>query len=175
MCNSNRILCGYRKPLALESQTSPAASQLRRSARMIAVAAAVLLSISPALGYQATDQGDRESEIEQMRKAMAEQAESAAALSRRLAELEKSQAAILEQLNASKSQSGSNSTGGVNPELLAEIQDQIDQIHEDIDSMPVVSGYLDVEYFNDDKGDSPGEFRAHHLSLHISQEFDSLR
>ncbi|MEW6741457.1 MAG: hypothetical protein AB1486_01760 [Planctomycetota bacterium] len=53
--------------------------------------------------------------------------------------------------------------------------DAIDDLRHRIDLLPVLAGYFDTEYFNDNRSESPGEFRQHRLSLHLSKELDEFR
>ncbi|MCH9034825.1 MAG: hypothetical protein IID42_10020 [Planctomycetes bacterium] len=59
--------------------------------------------------------------------------------------------------------------------LMEEIHSEYFDLQDRLDALPRLSGYYDFEYFNDNREDSPGEFRQHHLSLHLTKEWDKWR
>lgn len=59
--------------------------------------------------------------------------------------------------------------------LIEELHDEYIDLQDKLDALPRLSGYYDFENFNDNRNDSPGEFRQHHLSLHLTKEWDRWR
>ncbi len=101
------------------------------------------------------------------------------ALNQRLLErieaLESSQTEILQKLGAAERQAGGQAFPRECDEGLEELRDDFFDFQDRLDQMPTLSGYYDFEYFNDNRDDSPGEFRQHHLSLHLTKEWDQWR
>ncbi len=60
-------------------------------------------------------------------------------------------------------------------EMLDDMREEYFSLQERLDNLPTISGYYDFQYFNDDRKDSPGEFRQHVLSIHLSREWDKWR
>jgi len=60
-------------------------------------------------------------------------------------------------------------------EVLEDLRSDYFDITDRLDALPELSGYYDLEYINDDRSDSPGEFRQHHVSIHLSKEWESWR
>ncbi len=67
------------------------------------------------------------------------------------------------------------SPGGDEDLTLEEISEHLRDIDDRLDWLPTLSGYYDFEYINDDRSGSPGEFRQHHVSVHLSKEIQSFR
>ena len=58
---------------------------------------------------------------------------------------------------------------------VEQVAANVQMVGDRLDLLPALAGYYDVEYFDDDRRDSPREFRHHHLSLHVSKQIDKFR
>ncbi|MFQ5600070.1 MAG: hypothetical protein ACE5G2_05910 [Candidatus Krumholzibacteriia bacterium] len=56
-----------------------------------------------------------------------------------------------------------------------DLMGNLDGLDERLDLMPTLGGYYDFEYLNDSRSSSPGTFRQHHVSMHLSKEYDDYR
>ena len=120
--------------------------------------------------------GQAASDVEQLRAALEVQA----ALNRRLLErldaLEQRQAVTqssLESLRASRATESADAENVVS--MVEDLRSEYFALQDHLDALPALSGYYDFEYFNDDRADSPGEFRQHHVSLHLTREWEQWR
>ena len=94
----------------------------------------------------------------------------------RLEAVEASQAALLAKFESLEASVPNPETAREErEEILDDLREEYFSLQDRIDNLPTVSGYYDFEYFNDDRKDSPGEFRQHHLSVHLTKEWDRWR
>jgi len=120
----------------------------------------------------AQEQGD----VETLKDALLAQQALNQKLLERLEAVEAGQAALLSKIESVEASVPDDEAFVVERDaILDELRDEYLDIEQKLDSFPTISGYYDFEYFNDDREDSPGEFRQHHVSLHLSQEWDKWR
>ncbi len=94
----------------------------------------------------------------------------------RLDALEASQTAILNKIEeVEESIPDDEAMRAEREAMLDELRDEYFDLQDRFDDLPTFSGYYDFEYINDDRSDSPGEFRQHRLSLHLSKEWEHWR
>ncbi len=116
------------------------------------------------------------SDVAQLREALQAQQALNQKLLDRLEAVEAGQAALLGQLQSLETAAPDAAEfREERDEILDEIRGEYFDLQDKLDSLPSLSGYYDFEYFNDDREDSPGEFRQHHLSLHLSKEWEKWR
>ncbi|MFQ5458488.1 MAG: hypothetical protein ACE5FC_08575 [Myxococcota bacterium] len=132
----------------------------------------VLLLFLPGVRAGAQDRED----IAELREALKAQQALNEALMKRLEAVEAGQAALLEKLQTlDASPRDEEEIQEEDRAMIEELREEYFDLQDRLDRMPTLSGYYDVEYFNDDRSDSPGEFRQHHVSLHISREWERWR
>jgi hypothetical protein len=115
-------------------------------------------------------------EITQLQSSLRTQQELNRKLLERLDALEAGQAALLSKLQAVETSIPDN--GELHEEreaILDELRDEYFDLQDRLDSMPTITGYYDFEYFNDNRQDSPGEFRHHRLSVFVTKEWEQWR
>ena len=125
-----------------------------------------LLTAAPA---DAQDPND----IAQLRAELAAQQTLNQKLLERFEAVEAGQAVLLKKIQVMEASLPED--GELRESALQELREEQFELQKKLDQMPTLSGYLDVEYFDDDREDSPGEFRQHHLSLHLSKEWERWR
>lgn len=115
-------------------------------------------------------------EAAQLREELAAQRAINQQLLQRLEALEAGQGALLEKVRVleerAPSELGDVGEGG---EAVKELRDAYFEMQETLDRAPNLSGYYDFEYINDDRKNSPGEFRQHRLTLLLTKELKKYR
>jgi len=136
--------------------------------RATACCVALLMLPASRAGAQAQDDVAALKEALQTQQALNEK------LLERLEAVEAGQAALLAKI---ESVEASDHDGFLEEReaLFDEMREEYLDLEQKLDNLPSISGYYDFEYFNDDRELSPGEFRQHHVSLHLSQEWDNWR
>ncbi len=117
----------------------------------------------------AAQTADRIAELERL---LVEQQSVNRALMERVEAIERAHTAIEDRLHLADSDSAAADDAGF---LIEQLYEEIGAVQERLDRQPTLSGYYDFEYLNDDRTDSPGEFRQHHLSLHVTKEWADYR
>lgn len=120
--------------------------------------------------------GEEADETERLKKELAAQRVLNEQLLERLSSLEAAQAAMAEQLASVAERVEDTSPSEEEREsILEEVREEFGDLEERLNLLPTLSGYYDFEYFNDDLEGSPGEFRQHHVSLHLDKEWEDFR
>ncbi|MFQ5777353.1 MAG: hypothetical protein ACE5IP_05045 [Terriglobia bacterium] len=139
----------------------------------------VALGSVPAVG----DEAENTQEIALLKKKMAvqetliqKQGALIQDLLKRLEVFEAAQARTGEKAEVASHTAASEEAGREeNARTLTDIRNDLDETVGRLDYLPQVGGYFDFEYFNDDRPNSPGEFRQHHVTLFLSQEYEKVR
>jgi len=120
--------------------------------------------------------------IEQLLQRLTEQEQINQQLLQRVEKLEAAQRDLLSGLEDDKRSDTASSEVSVTTEYsvqmeidTAEALDLSRQLDARLGDRPELSGYFDLEYFNDDSTRNHGEFRQHHLSLHINKDLAPFR
>jgi hypothetical protein len=115
-------------------------------------------------------------DIAELREALAAQQALNQKLLERLEAVEVGQAALLEKIQSLESSNPDEEAFRQEREaMIEEMREEYFGLQDKLEAMPTFGGYYDFEYLNDDHKDSPGEFRHHRLSLHISKEWEKWR
>jgi hypothetical protein len=97
-------------------------------------------------------------------------------LLQRLEALEAGQGALLEKVRLLEDRAPSEQgEAGESREALEEVRHGYFEMQEALDRAPNLAGYYDFEYINDDRKNSPGEFRQHRLTLLLTKELPKYR
>lgn len=116
------------------------------------------------------------SDVAELREALQSQQALNQKLLERLESVESGQAALLAKFQSLEaSVPDTDEFREERDEILDDMREEYFSLQDRLDDLPTISGYYDFEYFNDNREDSPGEFRQHHLSLHLSKEWDKWR
>lgn len=135
---------------------------------------ALLISLS-AFGPQ-NGTAQTPDEAAQLREELAAQRALNQQLLQRLEALEAGQGALLEKVRLLEDRAPSEpGDAGESAETAGELRDAFFDVQETLDRAPTLGGYYDFDYFNDNRDDSPGEFRQHHLTLLVTKEFKKFR
>ncbi len=141
-----------------------------------AILAHVALSAVPVSGQDADEVAQLKARLETQEARLEFQEALNQKLLERIEALEAGQTTVLQKLHAvEESVPNEEALREERESLMEEIREEYFDLQDRLDLLPTLSGYYDFEYFNDDREDSPGEFRQHHLSLHLSKEWERWR
>lgn len=94
----------------------------------------------------------------------------------RVEALEVKQGALLERIKSvEESVPEDAESGEQRGGALESLRRDYADLQEKLDELPALNGYFDFEYLNDDRKNSPSEFRQRHLTLLVTKEYKSFR
>jgi hypothetical protein len=126
----------------------------------------VVLGILVSIGWTPVPVRADDAELRQLRETVDAMAETIRQLQGRITGLEARPAALPEKTRAVSVPSAGS---GAEIELL---QSDIKSLKGSLSGLMRINGYYDFEYANDDKKDSSGEFKQHHLSLFFDKRIE---
>ena len=120
----------------------------------------------------AQNQGD----VAQLQEALQAQQTLNQTLLERLEDVETTQAALLKKFQSLEaSVPNADEFREERDEILDDMREEYFELQEKLDDLPTISGYYDFDYLNDDRSESPGEFRVHHVGLQFAKEYENVR
>lgn len=180
-----RLFCPARKEALMANReklksflrtTATGREERRITLRLVhsAVLGMVLALLCSQLGI--AQEAGSAAEVAQLKAKLTAQEALIQKLLRRLETLETSQARILERMDeVPKTIPSAEALRQERDELLAEVRGDVEEIEERLDLRPILGGYYDFEYIDDDRSDNPGAFRQHHVTLLLSKEYEAFR